>query len=162
MNQIVFGEKLLDIDFKRQQQITVFDYSVFTNIGGLTMDDKRTEILMGDNATIHGNFIVASSIKHSFNKIASSNVDNELKSLLEELTSAVEKMCAELSEEESKRVVRALDTLVDEATSREPERKWWSVSVEGLSKAAKNIGQIGKPVLNIIAQILPFLEKASS
>jgi hypothetical protein len=137
------------------------EYSKDLIQGDYVMGDKKIEILVED-ATISGDFVVADSIKDSFNKLVSSNAPNELKDLLKDLSIAVGKMIEALPKDEGKRVARALDTLIDEATSEKPQRRWWEVSIEGVTKAAKSVGEIGKPVLELVGKIVPLLARISS
>lgn len=155
MNELIFGRQLSNLTFEEEQRINLL------NLGVLTMGDQKTEVLLGDNATISGDFVVANSIKNSFNKAKSSGVPDELKELLQELAIAVGKMSEALTAGEAKRVARALETLTDEATSEQPQKKWWSVSVDGLTEAAKSIGKIGEPIIQILARIVPFLSSIS-
>lgn len=123
---------------------------------------ENIEISIGNNAQFAGDFIVAKSIQNSFNKIASSNLSSELKDLLGQLSIEVGKILEHLSKEEAKELTEDLDTLVDKVTSEKPKRKWWSVSIDGLSKAAEKLGKVGMPILEIIGKIIPILEKVSS
>ena len=117
----------------------------------------QIEVKLGNGATIHGDFVVANSIKDSFNKVSSSGAPDELKGLLEKLTTAVGKMTEQLPNETAQQVARDLDTLVAEATSPAPRKQWWQLSIEGLKKAAQDIGEIGKPVLELAGLLVPLL-----
>lgn len=121
----------------------------------------KIDVKLGDNATIHGDFIVANSIKDSFNQADSASISTNLKSVLKDLVIAVGKMSENLPDESAKQVARDLETLTSEATSSSPRQQWWELSVEGLKTAAKNVGEIGKPVLGLIRQIVPILLAAS-
>ena len=120
------------------------------------MGDKKTEVLV-EGTTINGDFVVADCIKDSFNKATSANTSIEIKELLEQLAIAVAKMSESLPKDEATRAARALDTMIDEASSKNPNREWWKVSADGLAKAAENVGKIGKPVLEILGKIVPIL-----
>lgn len=123
--------------------------------GDVTM--SKNEIQIGDNATIHGDVVAAHSIRNSFNKAASAQVPDELKDLLKQLATAVEKMSATLPKETAQQAARDLDTLVAEATSKAPRKAWWQLSVDGLKKAAENVGAIGKPVIELAGKIAALL-----
>lgn len=123
---------------------------------------SKIKVTLGDGNTFYGNFVVAKSIENSFNKAAEANVSGELKDLLKQLAGAVGKMSERLPEEEAQRVARALETLTAEATSQTSDRRWWEVSVDGLKKAAANIGEIGKPVLEIATRIAAILSGMSA
>jgi hypothetical protein len=118
---------------------------------------SRNEINIRDNATIHGDVIAATSIRNSFNKAALAEASTELKDMLKKLAVAVEKMNAALPKETAQQVARDLDILVVEATSPAPRKEWWQLSVEGLKKAAINVGEIGKPVLELAGMIVALL-----
>jgi hypothetical protein len=123
--------------------------------------EEKIEILFGDNAHISGDFIVAKSIENSFNKVTASDLTNELKELLKELSIEVGKLTEHLPKDEAENIADDLDTLVEKTTCEKPKRKWWSVSIDGLTKAAENLGKVGEPVLELISKIVPLLMKIS-
>lgn len=87
-----------------------------------------------------------------------SAIPNDLETLLNELTNKVENMNRSLPEEIAQQVKQDLTVLKAEATSNTPRKQWYQLSADGLIKAAKNIGEIGKPVLELVARILPLLK----
>jgi hypothetical protein len=121
------------------------------------MTMSKNEINIGDNATIYGDVVAAQSIKNSFNKVASSEAPDDVKDLLKKLAVAVEKMSESLPKETAQQAARDLETLVAEATSKSPRKEWWQLSVEGLKKAAINVGEIGKPVLELAGKVVMLL-----
>lgn len=122
----------------------------------------KIDVKLGDNTTIHGDFVVANSIKNSFNQVNAADIPEDLKTFLKDLTIAVGKMSENLPDESAKQVARDLETLTAEATSSSPRKQWWELSIEGLKKAAKDVGEIGKPVLEIVAKLVPILLAAST
>jgi hypothetical protein len=46
-------------------------------------------------------------------------------------------------------------TLTDELSSPNPRRKWYEISVEGLTQAAKDIGQVGEEILTTLDKLAP-------
>jgi hypothetical protein len=125
--------------------------------GEKIVETNKIEVTVSDGAKISGNLVVAKSIENSFNRIDTSSASDELKTLLRDLSVAVEKMMEHLPKEERDDAAEDRDKLIEQAVQEKPKRKWWSVSVDGLSKAAENLGEIGKPVLDIVAQIVPLL-----
>lgn len=119
---------------------------------------ENNVIINGDN-TFQGDFVVAGSIENSLNKVVSSNKPEELKELLKDLVKATGEMSKRLPPEKQQEVAQALDTLSTEAVKEKPRREWWRVSSEGLAAAAKDIGEIGKPVLEILAKLTPLVDK---
>ena len=64
-------------------------------------------------------------------------MDPELKKKLQELAEQVAEMVKEAPEETAERAARDLEALTAEAISKEPRRKWYELSAEGLMDAAK-------------------------
>lgn len=141
------------------------DKAFIENIQGdkvMSQEKKdNIEIQIGNNANISGNFVVAKTIENSFNKIDSSDLTNDIKELLKQLSTEVTKMTEHLSDEEAKDIADDLETLIDKTTCEKPKRKWWSVSIDGLTKAAENLGKVGEPVLELLSKIAPLLIKIS-
>ena len=45
----------------------------------------------------------------------------------------------------------------EQATKEKPNPKWYNVSIEGLTAAAKNLGEVGKPVVELAGKVLALL-----
>ena len=118
----------------------------------------QIDVKLGNGTTIHGDFVVANSIKKSFNKATVSDASDELKDLLKKLSTATGKMTEKLPKQTAQQVARDLDTLVAEAISHAPRKEWWQLSMDGLKQVAKDIGELGKPVLELAGQIVPLLQ----
>jgi hypothetical protein len=121
------------------------------------MTMTKISVKLGDGTVVHGDVVVANSIQNSFNTASKADIPNDLKELLKELTKTVAKMSENLPKEVAEVVARDLETLTAEATSKAPRKQWWQLSIEGLTKAAKDIGEIGKPVLELAAKIVAIL-----
>jgi DNA-binding NarL/FixJ family response regulator len=113
-------------------------------------------ITIGKGAKV-GDVVLASKIKKSFEQVEASNVQVELKEALKQLTEAVREMNQFLSPDVSAEVVDDLSRLVEESTKSLPNSKWYSVSIEGLIKAAENAEKLGEPVINLSKKILSLL-----
>jgi hypothetical protein len=118
-------------------------------------------VTLGDGTVIHGDFVVANSIRESFNRVKDSNMGAELKKLLERLTSEVGTLLQHLDGERAKQAASDLDVLTKEAISPKPRSEWWQLSVEGLKDAATAVRDIGKPVIETVKLIVPLLAAAS-
>lgn len=117
-----------------------------------------TNIYVGGN--FDGNLTVGNdnqSIKDSYNKISTAQIDAELKQALKELAEAVSVMVKAIPEEQAAEVSEDLGKLVDEATKPKPNKKWYSVSIEGLIKAAENLDKLGAPVISLAKKVLSLL-----
>lgn len=113
-------------------------------------------VTLGDGASV-GNLVISRSITNSFNKLESAEISDELKKVLQELAKAVQEMTSTMPSETAEQVARDLETLTAEATSKSPRQQWWQLSVEGLKKAAKDVGEIGIPVLKLAASVITLL-----
>jgi hypothetical protein len=117
----------------------------------------KNEIKIGNGTIIHGDFVVADSIKDSFNKTAEMEVSQEIQEILSSLTKAVSLMSQNLPQETAMQIIHDLEILKTESTSKAPRKQWLELSVDGLKQAAINIGEIGKPVLELVARIIPLV-----
>ncbi|MBI3166625.1 MAG: GTP-binding protein [Chloroflexi bacterium] len=123
-----------------------------------TQSGNVTNIYVGGN--FDGNLTVGDgnqSIKDSYNKVTTAKIDPELKQTLQQLVTAVEAMSKSMPEEQSAEVTEDLGKLVDEATKPKPNQKWYSVSIEGLIKAAENLDKLGTPVISLSRKVLSLL-----
>ena len=97
------------------------------------------------------------SIQDSFNVIEKAPIQEDLKEQLKQLAQAVEAMTQALSKEQAEEAADDMKRLAEEATKPAPNKKWYSVSIEGLTQAAQNLGQVGEPVLKLAAKVLVLL-----
>lgn len=117
-----------------------------------------TKIYVGGN--LDGSLTVGNdniAIRDSYNKITSAKIDPELKETLKLLAEAVAAMNQALPGEQAAEVSEDLGKLIDEATKPKPNKKWYSVSIEGLIKAAENLDKLGEPVTNLSKKVLSLL-----
>jgi GTPase SAR1 family protein len=97
---------------------------------------------------------ISQTVQDSFNT-------NELRDTLEQLTQAVNAMLPHLSAEEAENAKDDLQHLKDELQKPKPNKKWYSVSIEGLIQAARNLDELGKPVISLAGKILELLNPLS-
>lgn len=111
----------------------------------------------GGNIISGNNNVVNQSIQNSFNKADSADIQAELKETLKQLAEAVEAMNKALPADQAAEAAEDLGKLVEEATKSNPNQKWYSVSIEGLTKAAENLDNLGDPVINLSRKVLSLL-----
>lgn len=114
-------------------------------------------VTLGDGTVIHGDMVVANSIKDSFNRADRADTQGEMKETLKQLASAIGKLIEGLDKESAVEVARDLETLTAEATSVAPRKKWWELSIDGITTAAEKVADVGKPVLEVLAKLTPLL-----
>ena len=111
----------------------------------------------GSNIISGNNNAVTQQIQDSFNKSEAADIQAELKETLKQLATAVEAMNKELPAEKAAEAADDLNKLVEEATKPKPNKKWYSVSIDGLIKAAENLDKLGEPVINLSKKVLSLL-----
>ena len=111
----------------------------------------------GSNIVLGNSNVVNQQIQNSFNKAEAADIQTELKESLKQLAQAVEAMNNALPQEKAAEAADDLSKLVEEATKPNPSKKWYSVSIEGLIKAAENVEKVGEPVINLSRKVLSLL-----
>lgn len=114
----------------------------------------KYEVHIGAGAKVDGPIVIGSEIKNgfirqSYEKAAAANISEELRTTLQLLAFAVDEMNKELSEKDATKTANNLAEIVEASTQGFSDSKWYEVSLEGLIKAAENLGRIGKPVLEL-------------
>ena len=131
-----------------------------TSSGENIAEKKEKVVELGDSAQISAPIVIADSIENSFNALAKSNLNDETKKLLEQLLKTINeinKQAKPENTETAESMARDVESLIKEATSAKPRRKWYEVSIEGLKQAAVNIGEVATPVLEIVGKLSPLL-----
>ncbi|HEV7645223.1 MAG TPA: hypothetical protein VGO50_14865 [Pyrinomonadaceae bacterium] len=103
------------------------------------------------------NQVVADSISNSFNKVEKSGASDELKQKFKELNDQVAEMLKAMPAEKHEDVAKDLEVLTEEAASKEPRKKWYDLSAEGLIAAATAVGAAAAPVITTVKTILALL-----
>jgi len=117
--------------------------------GGSNTYINNTINVQGDmmgNATV-GNENMISSITNPAFKEELGKLTKEVKSLLQKLEDTPNK--EELKEN--------LENLQEEMERPKPRKKFYQVSVEGLAQSARNLNEVGKPVLELAMTIIKLL-----
>ncbi len=95
-----------------------------------------------DDHSIHARDISNSQVGQTLTNCTNmiqQQAPGELKSLLEKLEQEVAELLLKLPEEKREETAKDLKLLVEEATSVKPNRRWYSVSSEGLLEASKYV-----------------------
>lgn len=127
------------------------------NVANFINVTQEKVIHIGNNNTLTAPITIADQIENSFNLLARSETGPDLKQLLEQLLNQVNEISKAISKEDAESMARDAESLSKEVTSSKPRRKWYEISIEGLKQAALNIGEIGKPLLETVAKLLPLL-----
>lgn len=130
-------------------------YNVNTGGGDFTGRDKS--ISAGDHSIVVGGKVSDSRISASYSKVNSAEINSELKETMKQLAEAVDVMIQKLPTEQAAEVAEDFGKLVEEAVKPKPNQKWYSVSIEGLIKAAENLDKVGTPVISLSRKVLSLL-----
>jgi len=131
----------VDSEYQRKQYGNVTNINIHGNV-------SRSTIIVGDNNQV---------IQNSYNKINSAEIAPELKETMKQLAEAVDAMLQKLPAEQAAEVAEDFGKLADEATKPKPNQKWYSVSIDGLIKAAENLDKLGTPVISLSRKVLSLL-----
>ena len=126
---------------------------------------KGVKSMSDDHSINIGGDVISSQVGQTLtncNNIVEQQVPGPRKQLLEALNRDVRELIANLPEEkqeEAPQIADNLEMLVKQATGNKPNRKWYSVSAEGLLEASKWVkefsGNIGATVLNLGKMLWP-------
>jgi small GTP-binding protein len=128
-----------------------------TNIERYNQMTQEKVINIGNGNTINAPVVVADQIENSFNTVAESDITGELKELLDKLINQVNEAAKVVPEEAAESMARDVESLSKEVVSSKPRRKWYEMSIEGLKEAARAVGEVGKPILVTVSELLPML-----
>ncbi len=142
---------------RRQNAGNVYNILGDVNVreGDFIGGDKS--ISAGDRSVIVGGNVSGNLISGNYNKINSAEISPELKDTLLQLGKAVDAMLQKLPAEQAAEVAEDFGKLADEAVKSKPNQKWYSVSIEGLIKAAENLDKLGTPVIRLSRKVLSLL-----
>ena len=150
------GSRLVKVNV-REILSAIENESQRKEIGGNVTNIYIGGNVQGSNIISGDNNVVTQNIRDSFNKADSADIQAELKETLKQLATAVEAMSKSLPAEQATEAAEDFGKLVEEATKPKPNKKWYSVSVEGLIKAAENLDKIGEPVISLSRKVLSLL-----
>lgn len=112
------------------------------------------------NIIVHGNITnsqVGQTLTNCSQRIRQ-QAPGELKTLLEELRQNMEQVIAKLPEDKQEEAAENLEMLTKAATAATPNRKWYSVSSEGLLEAANYVKEFSGSVTTTIRNLTKLLE----
>ncbi|WKZ39305.1 MAG: COR domain-containing protein [Anaerolineales bacterium] len=152
-------EMLNGIESENQRkEETVINHNYYGDInasGDFIGRDKN--ISAGDSSLVVGGNMHGNLISGNYNKINSAEIIPELKETLLQLGEAVNAMLQKLPADQAAEVAEDFGKLADEAVKPKPNKKWYSVSIEGLIKAAENLDKLGTPVISLSRKVLSLL-----
>jgi hypothetical protein len=127
----IIEEKIAGVTIRRVDKLVIPQSERSTVV--MEQEVRKEKVIeIGANASVSAPVVIADSIENSFNALAESGVEDNVKTMLEELLKAVNQVNKEVppeQEEAAEEMARDAETLVKEATSSNPRRKWYEVSI---------------------------------
>jgi hypothetical protein len=104
---------------------------------------------------------VAKDIAHVTNTVTqqlnASAAPEEVKTLVRQLAEEIAAISQLANPTEIKEMSNDLTTLSNEMAGPKPRREWYALSLKGIKEAALTVGEIAKPILDIVAKLGPLL-----
>ena len=122
------------------------------------MEQNKT-INIGAGANVTAPVVIADHLQESFNTLERFEADPNLKTLLDRLLKAVAGATQEAPSRTSENAARDSRNLVEEATAKEPRAGEAVRLGERIKDWAKAIGETGKPIVELVAAIIPLLPR---
>lgn len=154
ISQLLSG---IESEAQRRESVTNVTTIYNVNTGGGDFTGRDKSISAGDNSIVVGRNMSDSRISANYNKVNSAEITPELKETMKQLAEAVDAMIEKLPAEQATEVAEDFGKLADEAVKPKPNKKWYSVSIEGLIKAAENLDKLGESVINLSRKVLSLL-----
>jgi hypothetical protein len=126
---------------KEDNKVTNNTYNMQNNKGMINISKKMNKVNM-----------------HIENMVGSSDSEKQLTDIFEALSSKVASL-ATTQEEVAPELLENLDILVGEFDKEEEVRnqKLIDISLDGLTEAAKKVGAIGAPILDLLTKLMPII-----
>lgn len=114
-------------------------------------------IKIGDNATVNAPVTIADEIENSFNAVAKSGVDSEVRSLVDQLLVEITEISEHLDEAQAEEIAESAELLSKEIAKGSPKRRWYEFSLSCIKDVASKVGEVGVPLIKTISTLLPIL-----
>lgn len=143
-----------DVDLLIENQNTI----ITERIENMT---QNKTINIGQGATIQAPVFIADKIENCFNTIDKSDIDEELKKVLEQLVKNTIDLArkSSVSMDDAEIITRDVESLSQEVASSKPRERTTSRLINDIKDVATKVGEIGKPILNTVATLAPLITK---
>ena len=147
------------INFAQVDQVIIQYTDKGDNILDKAMNQEKV-INIGDNNQISAPVLIAETMENCFNTLEKSNINDDLKTQLDELLKAITEVSKQVTESEDIETVEILtedaNTLVKKATD-DPKSSKLKTYLKRLEETAISLGKIAAPILTIAKGISAFL-----
>jgi hypothetical protein len=112
----------------------------------------KQEVNIGGSVNVGGHFVVADSIRNSFNMLNQSKVGPEVQQMIRQLAEAIVEMSKCLPTDKQEEVAQDFSTLATEAAKDTPRKSYMKLAAEGLLAVATTAGNVA--VTGLIGALL--------
>ncbi len=154
ISQLLSG---IESEAQRRENVTNVTTIYHVNTGGGDFTGRDKSISASESSVVVGGNMSGNLISGNYNKINSAEISSELRDTMLQLGEAVDVMIEKLPAEQAVEVAEDFGKLADEAVKPKPNQKWYSVSIDGLIKAAENLDKLGPPVISLSRKVLSML-----
>jgi hypothetical protein len=128
----------------------------------LSFHTHEENVMVNVNASGHGNVInvakymvgVTNTVNQNVNQSAA---NDEIKELVKKLGEQIATAGSTIDPVRAQQMGSDVKALSEEIKNSEPRRKWYEISLNGLKEAAEAVGEVGKPILETVAALMPLL-----
>ncbi|MDD4964304.1 MAG: COR domain-containing protein [Gallionella sp.] len=126
-------------------------------VEGKTMNSQSVTIT---GSTINGSVVAAKTILDSFNNLRTSQADEPVRVLFEQLLNDIKSLNNNVPNDQAKHIeimASRADTLIAESHKETPDLAWYQLSIKGIADAATALGSIANPVIETINLLKPLI-----
>lgn len=140
--------------------VNVDRYRLKETITYMTNNDYSKNVNIGSNSQV-GIVNIADYMENVTNSVNqnlnSSTAPDEIKELVKQLTEQIAALSSLVDQPNVENMGKDVKTLSEEIASPQPRKSWYKLALEGIKDTATTIGEVAKPVLDIIAKLSPLL-----
>jgi len=128
------------------------------NIWGDVTMNQGGDVNIGQGATGPINLTgvqiaTGQQIDQSLSDVQTSGASDEVKSVLTDIHTELQKLLPELNEDQAKKAADSYEVLAKAPADPKPDRKWYEVSASGLLEAAQAVAKAGEPLVGLIRKL---------
>lgn len=86
-----------------------------------------------------------------------STAPDEIKELVKQLMEQIANISPGIDSSKAELMGKDVKALSDEVASPQPRKSWYKLALEGIKETATTIGEVAKPVLEIVTKLMPLL-----
>jgi ferredoxin len=135
-----------------------FESGSALKVGAIHHMEKRIDIIASGQGNIFNIAEYMSGITNTVNQnVSNSASSDEVKELTKKLAAQIAEISPKIDPSISQQMGSDAKVLSEEMTKPHPRKPWYEISLNGIKEAATLVGEVGKPILEIVDKLLPLL-----